>query len=115
MTANQPPVADIADLHRLGLRVGRVLSAEINAKARTPAYILRIDFGDLGQRTTSAQLTANYTPESLVGRLVIAATNLPPKRIAGVVSEVLVLGALCPRRGTVLLDVDDVTLGSEVA
>lgn len=108
--------ADIEDLHGLGICVGRVLHAEVNPKARKPAYILRIDFGELGHRTSSAQLTENYSAESLVGRLVVAATNLPPKRVAGIVSEVLVLGAICPTRGTILLNVDsDVTLGSAVS
>jgi len=108
--------ADIADLHGLGIRVGRVVHAEVNVKARKPAYILRIDFGEPGHRTSSAQLTGNYSVESLVGRLVVAATNLPPRRVAGVVSEVLVLGAVCPSQGTVLLGVDsDVTPGSAVS
>lgn len=76
----------------LDLRVGRVTRAEPNTGARKPSYRLWIDFGDLGQRTSSAQLTEVYTPEELVGRQVVAAVNLGSRRIAGFVSEVLVLG-----------------------
>jgi tRNA-binding protein len=76
----------------LDLRVGRIVRAEVNERARKPAYRLWIDFGPLGERRSSAQLAALYTPESLVGRLVIAAMNLGTRNIAGFESEVLVLG-----------------------
>jgi tRNA-binding protein len=76
----------------LDLRVGRIARAEVNARARKPAYRLWIDFGPLGERRSSAQLAALYTPGSLVGRLVIAAMNLGSRNIAGFESEVLVLG-----------------------
>lgn len=76
----------------LDVRVGRIVEATVNAKARKPSYVLRLDFGPLGHRTSSAQLTVHYTPEQLVGRQVIAAMNLGTRNIAGVVSEVLVLG-----------------------
>jgi tRNA-binding protein len=76
----------------LDLRVGRVVRAEPNAKARKPAYCLWIDFGPLGQRQSSAQLAALYTSDALVGRQVIAAMNLGTRRIAGFESQVLVLG-----------------------
>ncbi|HEU4763853.1 MAG TPA: tRNA-binding protein [Gemmatimonadales bacterium] len=76
----------------LDVRVGRVIEATVNAKARKPAYVLRIDFGPLGVRTSSAQLTVHYTPAELVGRQVVAAMNLGTRNVAGVVSEVLVLG-----------------------
>ncbi|MBI1380193.1 MAG: tRNA-binding protein [Planctomycetaceae bacterium] len=89
------------------LRVGTVRSAALNPAARVPAYVLEVDFGpELGLRTSSAQLTANYRPEDLLGRQVVAVFNLPPKRVAGVKSEILVLGALDPARGTVLLRTD---------
>src|SRR5215217_7389494 len=65
----------------LDLRVGRVLRAEVNARARKPAYKLWIDFGPLGERTSSAQLRARYSVEDLVGRLVIAAVNLGSRNI----------------------------------
>jgi tRNA-binding protein len=76
----------------LDLRVGRVTRAEPNPGARKPSYRLWIDFGDLGPRTSSAQLTEVYAAEDLVGRQVVAAVNLGARRIAGFVSEVLVLG-----------------------
>jgi tRNA-binding protein len=76
----------------LDLRVGEVIRAEPNAGARKPSYRLWLDFGPLGARTSSAQLTDFYAPEDLVGRQVIAAVNLGSRRIGGFVSEVLVLG-----------------------
>jgi tRNA-binding protein len=76
----------------LDLRVGRVTRAELNEKARKPAYKLWIDFGLLGAKTSSAQLTTRYSVEALVGRLVVAAVNLGTRSIAGFASEVLVLG-----------------------
>lgn len=85
------------------LRAGRVLSAAPNRGARTPAYVLRIDFGPLGERTSSAQLADHYAPDDLVGCTVIAAVNLGARRIAGVSSEVLVLGVPDADGRTVLL------------
>jgi tRNA-binding protein len=76
----------------LDLRVGRITRAEPNLGARRPSYRLWVDFGDLGERTSSAQLTEVYGLEELVGRQVIAAVNLGSRRINGFVSEVLVLG-----------------------
>jgi tRNA-binding protein len=80
------------EFFRADVRVGLVLRAEEFPEARNPAYKLWIDFGELGTRTSSAQLTAFYQPVDLVGRLVIAVVNFPPRRIAGFSSEVLVLG-----------------------
>jgi tRNA-binding protein len=76
----------------LDLRVGRVLRAEPNAEARKPSYKLWIDFGPLGVKASSAQLTHCYPVEALAGRQVIAAVNLGSRHIAGFTSEVLVLG-----------------------
>jgi tRNA-binding protein len=99
----------------LDLRVGRVIRAEINAEARKPAYRLWIDFGPLGQKTSSAQLTALYTPKELVGRLVIAAVNLGSRKIAGFSSEVLVLGLPDAQGRVVLLEPErEVPLGGRV-
>ena len=86
----------------LDLRVGRVIRAEPNERARKPAYKLWIDFGPLGEKTSSAQLRALYSAEELVGRLVIAAVNLGTRNIAGFTSEVLVLG-LPDAQGNVIL------------
>ena len=99
----------------LEMRVGRIVSAEIHAAARQPAYRLSIDFGPAGLKTSSAQLTALYRPEDLVGRLVIAATNLGARRIAGMSSEVLVLGVPDEAGGVVLLTTErDVPLGGRI-
>ena len=86
----------------LDLRVGRVRRAEPNGRARKPAYKLWIDFGPLGVRQSSAQLTDLYTPADLAGRLVVAAVNLGTRNIAGFTSEVLVLG-LPDEQGRVVL------------
>lgn len=81
------------DFLKVELRVGRVLSAEPFAQARKPAYVLQVDFGpELGLRKSSAQLTAHYRPEDLVGRLVVAVVNFPRKQIGPLMSECLVTG-----------------------
>ena len=69
------------DFERVEIRVGRVLSAEPFREARVPAYVLQVDFGEaIGTRKSSAQITANYRPEDLVGRLVVGVVNFPPKQ-----------------------------------
>jgi tRNA-binding protein len=99
--------ASIEDFDRLDIRVGRITAAEPFPEARKPAYRLALDFGPLGSRQSSAQLPGTYPdPAALVGRLVIAVVNFPPRRVAGFRSDVLVLGAL-PADGRIpLLSVD---------
>jgi len=81
------------DFLKVELRVGRVIGAEVFAAARKPAYVLQVDFGaELGVRKSSAQITAHYTPEELVGRLVVAVLNFPRKQIGPLMSECLVTG-----------------------
>lgn len=80
------------DFQRVELRVGTLLSARINEKANKPAYVLEVDLGELGVKTSSAQLTAHYGADELIGRQVLCVCNFEPKRIAGVRSEVLVTG-----------------------
>ena len=82
------------DLEGLELRIGRIVRVEDFPEARKPAYKLLIDFGPFGLRRSSAQITKLYSKEELLGRRVVAVVNLPPKRIAGFSSEVLVLGVV---------------------
>jgi tRNA-binding protein len=103
------------DFARVDMRVGVVLAAEEFPEARRPALKLRIDFGPLGVKGSSAQITAHYTPASLVGRSVVAVVNFPPKRIGPFVSEVLVLGAYNEAGEVVLLAPDlSVAPGSRI-
>lgn len=81
------------DFTKVELRVGRIIAATPFAKARKPAYQLQVDFGpELGIKKSSAQLTALYTPEDLVNKLVVAVVNFPPKQIGPFMSECLVTG-----------------------
>src|SRR6476646_148049 len=99
----------------LDVRVGRIVRAELNQRAKKPSYKLWIDFGPLGEKTSSAQLRALYTEEELVGRLVVAAVNLGIRNIAGFISEVLVLGLPDEQGNVVLLAAErDVPLGGRV-
>jgi tRNA-binding protein len=94
---------EFSDFQKIDIRTGTILKAELNPKARKPAYVMTIDFGPLGIKKSSAQLTQNYDAKDLVGKQIIAVVNFPPKRIAGVKSEVLVLGAMSDAEGVVLL------------
>ncbi|MCG8401898.1 MAG: tRNA-binding protein [Firmicutes bacterium] len=109
--------ASFDDFCRVDMRVGRVVAAAPLAGARRPAYRLEIDFGpEIGRKTASAQLTRLYGTDELVGRQVIGVVNLAPKRIAGVNSEVLVLGLpLADAADVVLLAPErEVPLGGRV-
>ncbi|MFC5046784.1 tRNA-binding protein [Aquimarina hainanensis] len=88
------------------MRVGTIISAEEFKEARNPAYKLIIDFGDYGTRKTSAQITDFYSPDQLIGRQVVAVINFPPKQIANMMSECLVLGAVNERKEVTLLHPD---------
>ena len=102
MAEPRRPDIDAATFFTVDMRVGRILEVEEFPEARKPAWKLTVDFGpEVGTLRTSAQIT-NYSRDALVGRLVVGAVNLGKKRIAGFVSEFLVLGSM-EEDGTVLL------------
>jgi tRNA-binding protein len=104
------------EFSRVELRVGRIIAAEEFPQARKPAYLLQVDFGaELGVRRSSAQITALYRREDLVGRLVVAVLNFPKKQIGPIMSECLVTG-FHNERGEVALCVPDqpVPLGAKL-
>ena len=104
-----------ADFEKVDIRVGVVTDAKPFPEARKPAYRLWIDFGPLGVKRSSAQITAHYRPEALVGRQVIAVVNFPPRQIGPFVSDVLVLGAYDDAGEVVLLRPDSsVTPGARI-
>jgi tRNA-binding protein len=103
------------DFEKIDLRVGIVTDAQPFPEARRPAYRLSIDFGPLGSKRASAQITERYQLDELIGRHVIAVVNFPPKRIGPFLSEVLVLGAYTETGEVVLLRPDfDVSPGSRI-
>ena len=91
------------EFRQVEIRTGTILEANLNHKAIKPAYTLTIDFGPMGIKTSSAQITKNYSPENLIGLQITAVVNFPLKHIAGVKSEVLVLGAYSENKEVVLL------------
>jgi tRNA-binding protein len=104
-----------ADFERVDMRVGVITDAQPFPEARKPAIKLSIDFGPLGVKRSSAQITERYALADLVGRRVVAVVNFPPKRIGPFVSEVLVLGAYDERGEVILLRPDfDVTPGAKI-
>ncbi|MFZ5925779.1 MAG: tRNA-binding protein [Bacillota bacterium] len=103
------------DFEKVEMRVGRIIKAEEFPKARKPAYKLLIDFGEHGVRKSSAQITKLYSCDDLVGKLVIAVTNFPPRQIADFLSEVLVLGVVLDDGNVVLIQPDrEVPLGQRI-
>jgi tRNA-binding protein len=101
-----------ADFAKVDIRVGRIVAVEDFPQARKPAWKLRIDFGPLGEKTSSAQITKYYGKEDLVGKLVLGVVNFPPRQIATFFSEVLTLGIELGAGDIVLVHPDrDVPLG----
>ena len=100
---------------KVDIRAGRITRVEDFPKARKPAYKLWIDFGVLGVKKSSAQITRLYRKDKLMGRLIIAVTNFPPRQIADFTSEVLVLGVVLDNDEVVLIQPDsEVPLGKRV-
>lgn len=105
-----------SDFEKVEIRVGRIVQADVFPQARKPAYRLRIDFGELGVKSSSAQITTHYRVEELVGRLVLGVVNFPPRQIANFFSEVLTLGVIETSGDVVLIGPDrDVPLGLRIA
>ena len=103
------------DFEKVDMRVGIVVEALPFPEARRPAFKLRIDFGELGIKRSSAQITDHYQADELVGRRVVAVVNFPPKQIGPFVSEVLVLGAYNEHGHVILLRPDqNVAPGSRI-
>jgi tRNA-binding protein len=90
------------EFEKVDMRVGTIVHAEVFEEARNPSYKITISFGEYGLRKTSAQITTLYTPEELIGRQVIAVINFPPKQIANMLSECLLLGAVDGKDVTLL-------------
>lgn len=90
------------DFAKIEMRVGTVLSAEVFKEVRNPAYILQVDFGEFGIRKSSAQITKLYSTEDLIGKQVIGVINFPPKQIATIKSECLILGVVNNKEVTLL-------------
>lgn len=112
----RPGEITMDDFEKVDIRVGRIVSAEPLPGARKPAYALRVDFGpERGIKQSSAQITIHYSPQELIGRLVLAVVNFPPRRIAGYKSEVLTLGLPDDAGNVVLIQPErDVPLGGRL-
>ena len=115
MIETTKPLSSIDDFNKLDIRVGRIIAVDDFPEARKPAWKLTIDFGPLGTRQSSAQIVTHDTREALMGRLVMAVVNLPPRWIGPFVSEVLTLGVPDAQGDVVLMTPDqDVPLGGQL-
>ena len=95
---------EYSDFSKIDIRVGTIISAEIFKEVKRPAIKMQIDFGPFGIKKTSAQITDHYTPVDLIGMQVSAVVNFPPKQIANMMSECLVLGAVDDENRVTLLN-----------
>lgn len=94
------------DFMKVEMHVGTIVQAEVFKEVRNPAYKMIVDFGKHGTRKTSAQITTLYTPEELIGRQVIGVINFPPKQIANILSECLILGSVGEGKEITLLSIE---------
>ncbi|MBD2528917.1 tRNA-binding protein [Nostoc flagelliforme FACHB-838] len=103
------------DFEKVEIHIGKIIKVEEFPKAKKPAYKLWIDFGDLGIKKSSAQITKLYKQEELINRLILAVTNFPPRQVADFISEVLVLGVVLDGGEVVLIQPDrDVAVGKRI-
>jgi len=104
------------DFAKVDIRVGQIIQVEAFPKARKPAYKLWIDFGALGTKKSSAQITQLYTQEELIGQYILAVVNFPPRQVADFMSEVLVLGVVLENEEVALIQPDRaVELGKRIS
>ena len=92
------------DFMKVEMRVGTIISAEKFEQAKNPAYKIIIDFGEFGIKKTSAQITKLYDPEKIIGKQIVAVVNFPPKQIATIMSECLILGGMGENKEVVLIE-----------
>ncbi len=109
------PTISWGDFEQIEMRVGTIIEAEIFQEARKPAYKIRIDFGPYGIKKSSAQVTRLYQPEELIGKQVIAVLNFPPKQIANLKSECLIMGAVDEANVTLISPDKPVANGLRIA
>ncbi|MEA2022489.1 MAG: tRNA-binding protein [Candidatus Caldatribacteriota bacterium] len=99
-------MATFEDFEKIDIRVGKIIEVENFPETRNPSYKLKVDFGELGVKASSAQLTKLYPKADLLHRQIIAVVNFPPKRIAGFKSEILILGVMKEEGEVILLQPD---------
>ena len=104
-----PNALSWTDFDKVDIRTGTIIAVEEFPKARKPAYKLTIDFGELGIKRSSAQITTLYQPDTLLGKQIVAVVNFPPKQIATFLSECLVLGAVADDGTVTLLQTERLT------
>ena len=99
-------MATFEDFQEIDIRVGKIIEIDDFPEARNPSFKIKIDFGELGVKVSSAQITKLYSKEDLLNRQIIAVVNFPPKKIAGFKSEVLILGVMKENGEVILLQPD---------